>query len=160
MHWVKDQVLPVLWCRSELQLRFDPWPRNFHTPRVQQKTTTTTKTNKQTKNPKNKEVGEAGNSSTADFFPSKRYITFIQVRSDWVLGTSLMKACHHCYSSLWEKCNCDERSSMWTPRAAGEGTSLRIWNAGVPYIHGEPALQKSLAISGAPASSFEVWALD
>ena len=28
--WVKDLALPQLWCRSQLKLRFDPWPRNFH----------------------------------------------------------------------------------------------------------------------------------
>ena len=27
---VKDLVLPQLWYRSQLQLGFDPWPRNFH----------------------------------------------------------------------------------------------------------------------------------
>ena len=29
---VKDPALPQLWCRSQLQLRFDPWPGNFHMP--------------------------------------------------------------------------------------------------------------------------------
>ena len=28
--WVKDPVLPALWQRLQLQLRFSPWPRNFH----------------------------------------------------------------------------------------------------------------------------------
>ena len=28
--WVKDLVLPQLWYRLQLQLRFDSWPRNFH----------------------------------------------------------------------------------------------------------------------------------
>ena len=28
--WVKDLVLPQLWCRSQLWLEFSPWPRNFH----------------------------------------------------------------------------------------------------------------------------------
>ena len=28
MQWVKDSVLPQLWCRSQLQLRFRLWPRN------------------------------------------------------------------------------------------------------------------------------------
>ena len=27
---VKNLVLPQLWCRSQLQPGFDPWPRNFH----------------------------------------------------------------------------------------------------------------------------------
>ena len=31
---VKDQALPQLWHRSQLWLRFDPWPRNFHVPQV------------------------------------------------------------------------------------------------------------------------------
>ena len=35
--WVKDPVLPQLWQRSQMQLRFDPWPRNFHIPQVQPK---------------------------------------------------------------------------------------------------------------------------
>ena len=26
--WVKDLALLQLWCRSQLQLRSDPWPRN------------------------------------------------------------------------------------------------------------------------------------
>ena len=30
---VKDVALPQLWCRSYLQLGFDPWPRNAHMPR-------------------------------------------------------------------------------------------------------------------------------
>ena len=28
-HWVKDPVLPQLWCRSQLWLGFGPSPRNF-----------------------------------------------------------------------------------------------------------------------------------
>ena len=35
MQWVKDQELLQLWQRSQLWLRFDPWPRNFHMPQVQ-----------------------------------------------------------------------------------------------------------------------------
>ena len=31
---LKDSVQPQLWGRSHLQLRFNPWPRNFHTPGV------------------------------------------------------------------------------------------------------------------------------
>ena len=30
LQWVKDLALPQLWHRSQLQLRFNPWPRNFH----------------------------------------------------------------------------------------------------------------------------------
>ena len=33
--WVKDLALPQLWRRSQMWLRFNPWPRNFHMPRVQ-----------------------------------------------------------------------------------------------------------------------------
>ena len=29
VQWVKDPVLPQLWCTLQLQLRFDPWPGNF-----------------------------------------------------------------------------------------------------------------------------------
>ena len=32
--WVKALVFPQLWLRLQLQLGFDPWPRNFHMPRV------------------------------------------------------------------------------------------------------------------------------
>jgi len=32
--WVKDLALPQLWHRLQLRLRFHPWPRNFHVPRV------------------------------------------------------------------------------------------------------------------------------
>ena len=32
--WVKDLVLLQLQCRSELRLRFDPCPGNFHVPQV------------------------------------------------------------------------------------------------------------------------------
>ena len=28
VQWVKDLVLPQLWCRLQLRLRSDPWPRN------------------------------------------------------------------------------------------------------------------------------------
>ena len=28
--WIKDLVLLQLWHRSQLWLRFNPWPRNFH----------------------------------------------------------------------------------------------------------------------------------
>ena len=31
---LKDLVLSQLWCRSQLQLRFNPWPKNFHVPQV------------------------------------------------------------------------------------------------------------------------------
>ena len=27
VQWVKDPALLELWCRSQLQLRFDPWPK-------------------------------------------------------------------------------------------------------------------------------------
>ena len=27
---VKDLALPQLWCRSQIRLRFDPWPGNVH----------------------------------------------------------------------------------------------------------------------------------
>ena len=27
---LRDSVLWQLWCKSQLQLRFNPWPRNFH----------------------------------------------------------------------------------------------------------------------------------
>ena len=32
MQWVKDLVLLQLWYRMQLQLGFDPWPRNFIMP--------------------------------------------------------------------------------------------------------------------------------
>ena len=32
---LKFPVLPQLWHRLQLQLRFNPWPRNFHTQQVQ-----------------------------------------------------------------------------------------------------------------------------
>ena len=35
--WVKDPALPQLWHRSQLLLRFDPWPGNFHMMWVQPK---------------------------------------------------------------------------------------------------------------------------
>ena len=31
---LKDPALPQLWCRSQLWLGFNPWPRNFHMPWV------------------------------------------------------------------------------------------------------------------------------
>ena len=38
MVWeVKDTALPQLWQRSHPQLRFNPWPRNFHRPWIQSK---------------------------------------------------------------------------------------------------------------------------
>ena len=37
--WVKDLMLLQLRYRSQLQLGFHPWPKSFHVPRVQQKTT-------------------------------------------------------------------------------------------------------------------------
>ena len=27
---VNDTALPQLWCRSQMQLGLDPWPKNFH----------------------------------------------------------------------------------------------------------------------------------
>ena len=30
VQWVKEPALMQLWHRLQLQLRFDPWPRNFH----------------------------------------------------------------------------------------------------------------------------------
>ena len=35
--WSKDLVWQQLWHKSQLQLRFDPWTRNFHMPWVQPK---------------------------------------------------------------------------------------------------------------------------
>ena len=35
--WVKDPALLQLWCRSQVWLAFDPWPGNFHMPRVRPK---------------------------------------------------------------------------------------------------------------------------
>ena len=37
MEKVKDPALPKLWHRSQLRLRFDPWPGNFHMLQVQPK---------------------------------------------------------------------------------------------------------------------------
>ena len=34
VQWVKDPVLLQLWDRLQLCLGFDPWPENFHMPRV------------------------------------------------------------------------------------------------------------------------------
>ena len=28
--WVKNLALLQLWCKSQLWLKFNPWPRNFH----------------------------------------------------------------------------------------------------------------------------------
>ena len=30
-----ESSVAIVWCRSQQQLRFDPWPGNFHMPRVQ-----------------------------------------------------------------------------------------------------------------------------
>ena len=35
VQWVKDPVLPHPWHRLQLELRLNPWPRNFHMPLVQ-----------------------------------------------------------------------------------------------------------------------------
>ena len=32
--WIKDPALLQLWHKSQLQLGFDPWPGNFHMPRI------------------------------------------------------------------------------------------------------------------------------
>ena len=37
VQWLKDPVLLQLWCRLQLWLGFDPWPRVFHISHVQQK---------------------------------------------------------------------------------------------------------------------------
>ena len=37
VQWLKNPVLPQLWCRLQLWLGFDPWPRVFHISHVQQK---------------------------------------------------------------------------------------------------------------------------
>ena len=31
---LKDSALPQLWCRSQLRLRFNPWPGNLHMLKV------------------------------------------------------------------------------------------------------------------------------
>ena len=41
--WVKDPVLLQLWCRSQMWLGLDPWPRNFHMPWAWPKRKTKTK---------------------------------------------------------------------------------------------------------------------
>ena len=35
--WVKDPALSLMWLRSLLWSRFDPWPRNFCMPQAQLK---------------------------------------------------------------------------------------------------------------------------
>ena len=35
--WVKDPALLQLWCRLQLQLQLDTWPKDFHMPQVWQK---------------------------------------------------------------------------------------------------------------------------
>ena len=37
LQWIKNHVFPQLWCRSWLQLKFDPWSRTFHMLYVQPK---------------------------------------------------------------------------------------------------------------------------
>ena len=49
--WVKDMVLPQLWCWSKLQLRFSPWPGNFHMLWVQPKKKKKEKTHPSSPNP-------------------------------------------------------------------------------------------------------------
>ena len=36
-HWVKDPALTLLWHSLQMQLRFNPWPQNFHMPWVRPK---------------------------------------------------------------------------------------------------------------------------
>ena len=49
---VKELVWLQVWHRSQLQLRFGPWTRNFHMPWVRpQKTKKKTKTKAKTKKP-------------------------------------------------------------------------------------------------------------
>ena len=35
--WVKDLVLPQLWCRSQPWLGSSSWPENFHMPQMRKK---------------------------------------------------------------------------------------------------------------------------
>ena len=35
VQWLKHLVLPYLWHRSQMHLRFSPWPGKFHMLRVQ-----------------------------------------------------------------------------------------------------------------------------
>ena len=37
VQWVKEPTLLQLWHRSQMWLRFGPWPGAFHTPQVQSK---------------------------------------------------------------------------------------------------------------------------
>ena len=37
LQWVKDPVLPLLWCRLQLPFKFNPRAWNFHVPWVQPK---------------------------------------------------------------------------------------------------------------------------
>ena len=37
VQWSKDLALPQLWCRAQLWLGFDPWPRNFNMLQLQTK---------------------------------------------------------------------------------------------------------------------------
>ena len=32
--WVKDPELPPFWYRSQMQLKFSPWPGHVHMPQV------------------------------------------------------------------------------------------------------------------------------
>ena len=37
VQWVKDLALQQLWCRLQMELRFNPWSGNFHMSQVQPK---------------------------------------------------------------------------------------------------------------------------
>ena len=41
VQWVKDLALPQLRCKSQMRLRFSPWPGNVHMPWVGPKKATT-----------------------------------------------------------------------------------------------------------------------
>ena len=59
---VQDLALPQLWCKSQLQLRFEPWPGNFHILWVQPKKKKKKKKRKEGEhvNGRNKFLQEAG----------------------------------------------------------------------------------------------------
>lgn len=48
---VKDPAFPHMWCRSQLQHEFDPWPGNVHMPWTQP-----TKKRKNERKGRNKQV--------------------------------------------------------------------------------------------------------
>ena len=96
--------MPQLWCRSQVWLEFDPWPRNFHMQWVQPK--------KKKKEPQNEGIFPPVKSKFFFVFFRVAPATYGGSQARGQTGAVATGLCHN-IAMLGLSCICDLQHSSW-----------------------------------------------